>query len=25
MKQIAPPVAATDFWLHIGANVATRD
>src|SRR3546814_8589038 len=25
MKQIAPPHAATRFWLHIGANVAARD
>ncbi len=25
MKQIAPPVEATRFWLHIGANVAARD
>src|SRR3546814_8806813 len=25
MKQIAPPPAATRFWLHIGANVAARD
>lgn len=25
MKQIAPPVAATRFWLHLGANVAARD
>lgn len=25
MKQIAPPVDQTDFWLHIGANVAARD
>jgi hypothetical protein len=25
MKQIAPPVDRTDFWLHIGANVAARD
>jgi hypothetical protein len=25
MKEIAPPVEATDFWLHIGANVAARD
>lgn len=25
MKEIAPPVDHTDFWLHIGANVAARD
>lgn len=25
MKQIAPPVAKTRFWLHLGANVAARD
>lgn len=25
MKEIAPPVASTDFWLHIGANVASLD
>lgn len=25
MKQIAPPVPATRFWLHLGANVAARD
>lgn len=25
MKEIAPPVEATRFWLHIGANVAARD
>lgn len=25
MKEIAPPVDRTDFWLHIGANVAARD
>jgi hypothetical protein len=25
MKEIAPPVAATRFWLHLGANVAARD
>ncbi|WOF44141.1 hypothetical protein KNJ79_04160 [Sphingopyxis indica] len=25
MKRIAPPPAATRFWLHIGANVAARD
>jgi len=25
MKQIAPPPAATRFWLHLGANVAARD
>jgi hypothetical protein len=25
MKQIAPPVEATRFWLHLGANVAARD
>jgi len=25
MKAIAPPPAATDFWLHLGANVAARD
>ncbi len=25
MREIAPPVASTDFWLHIGANVAARD
>jgi len=25
MTQIAPPVAATRFWLHLGANVAARD
>lgn len=25
MKQIAPPVATTRFWLHLGANVAARD
>lgn len=25
MKDIAPPVAATRFWLHLGANVAARD
>lgn len=25
MKQIAPPPAATRFWLHVGANVAARD
>ncbi|TNE63603.1 MAG: hypothetical protein EP335_09155 [Alphaproteobacteria bacterium] len=25
MKQIAPPTARTDFWLHVGANVAARD
>lgn len=25
MKQIAPPVAETRFWLHLGANVAACD
>lgn len=25
LKQIAPPPAATRFWLHIGANVAAAD
>ncbi len=25
MKAIAPPPAATRFWLHLGANVAARD
>lgn len=25
MHAIAPPVEATAFWLHIGANVAARD
>lgn len=25
MKEIAPPVAQTRFWLHLGANVAARD
>lgn len=25
MREIAPPVAATRFWLHVGANVAARD
>jgi hypothetical protein len=25
MREIAPPVAATRFWLHLGANVAARD
>lgn len=25
MKAIAPPPAATAFWLHLGANVAARD
>ena len=25
MKEIAPPPAATRFWLHLGANVAARD
>ncbi|MEH6789837.1 hypothetical protein [Parasphingorhabdus sp.] len=25
MKAIAPAVDQTDFWLHIGANVAARD
>lgn len=25
MREIAPPVPATRFWLHIGANVAARD
>lgn len=25
MREIAPPPAATRFWLHIGANVAARD
>lgn len=25
MKKIAPPVASTQFWLHLGANVAARD
>ncbi len=25
MKAIAPPVAQTRFWLHLGANVAARD
>lgn len=25
MKKIAPPVAQTSFWLHLGANVAARD
>lgn len=25
MKQIAPPIASTKFWLHLGANVAARD
>jgi hypothetical protein len=25
MKKIAPPVEATRFWLHLGANVAARD
>ncbi len=25
MEEIAPPVADTRFWLHIGANVAGRD
>lgn len=25
MKEIAPEPSKTDFWLHIGANVAARD
>lgn len=25
MREIAPPVAETKFWLHLGANVAARD
>ena len=25
MRQIAPPAQETDFWLHLGANVAARD
>lgn len=25
MKDIAPPVDRTGFWLHVGANVAARD
>jgi len=25
MKEIAPPVEATRFWLHLGANVAAGD
>lgn len=25
MKAIAPPPAATPFWLHLGANVGARD
>lgn len=25
MREIAPPVEATRFWLHLGANVAARD
>ncbi|MGA0544056.1 hypothetical protein ACO2Q1_02140 [Brevundimonas sp. VNH65] len=25
MKAIAPPPDRTDFWLHLGANVAARD
>ena len=25
MKEIAPPPQATEFWLHLGANVAARD
>lgn len=25
MREIAPPVADTRFWLHLGANVAARD
>lgn len=25
MAEIAPPVRATSFWLHLGANVASRD
>lgn len=25
MKAFGPPPAETDFWLHLGANVATRD
>lgn len=24
-RLVAPPVAATRFWLHLGANVAARD
>jgi hypothetical protein len=25
VEAIGPPPAETDFWLHLGANVATRD
>ena len=25
VEEVGPPVADTDFWLHLGANVATRD
>ena len=25
VEKVGPPPAETDFWLHLGANVATRD
>ncbi len=25
IEKVGPPPAETDFWLHLGANVATRD